>query len=222
MKCPRPGQQLGFGTADCSTTLARDEDLLRAAGHFERGAAGKGQQQQTTRIGASEDQPSHPVRQRLGFAGAGPRSDQQRRRPFLCVDTIGSSAALRRVQALEKRTYGPRGGDSVPFLFHRNRITSRVRPRNPARSRQTKASVLAITDVGRAGRRRESLDAPTEHARRPHTGAEHLRSNASVSGDLWGTEGSNPSPSSGESAANSDRARRDPPMKVTAASVIAG
>jgi hypothetical protein len=55
--------------------LARTEDLLRAAGHFERGAAGKGQQQQTARIGASEDQPRHPVRQCLGFAGAGPRSD---------------------------------------------------------------------------------------------------------------------------------------------------
>src|ERR1700674_4911248 len=36
----------------------------------------------------------------------------------------------------------------------------------------------------------------------PHTGAEHLRLNASVSGALRGTEGSNPSPSSGESAAN--------------------
>ena len=120
MKCARPGQQRGLGTAGCSTTLARTEDLLRAAGHFERGAAGKGQQQQTTRIGASEDQPSHPVRQRLGFAGAGPRSDQQRRRPFLCVDTIGSSAALRRVQALEKRIYGPRGGGSVPFLLQKS------------------------------------------------------------------------------------------------------
>ena len=74
MKCARPGQQRSLGTAGCSTTLAHNEDLLRAAGHFERGAAGKGQQQQTTRISASEDQPRHPVSQRLGFAGAGPRS----------------------------------------------------------------------------------------------------------------------------------------------------
>ena len=149
MKCARPGQQRGLGTAGCSTTLARNEDLLRAAGHFERGAAGKGQQQQTTRIGASEDQPRHPVRQRLGFAGAGPRSDQQRRhRPRFPTDTIGSGAALRRVQPLEKRVYGPRGASSVPFPFHRNRITSPVRPCNPARCRQTKASVPAITDRG--------------------------------------------------------------------------
>ena len=86
MKCARPGQQRGLGTAGCSTTLARNEDLLCAAGHFERGAAGKGQQQQTTRISASEDQPCHPVRQRLGFSGAGSRSDQQRRRPLLCLE----------------------------------------------------------------------------------------------------------------------------------------
>jgi hypothetical protein len=33
-------------------------------------------------------------------------------------------------------------------LFHRKRITSPVRPRNSARSRQTKASVPAITDRG--------------------------------------------------------------------------
>src|SRR6202035_4789607 len=148
MKVARPGQKRGLGTAGCSTTLARNEDLLRAAGHFERGAAGKGQQQQTTRTSASEGQPRHPVRQRLGFAGAGPRSDQQRRRPLLCLDTIGSSAALRRVQPLEKHVYGPRGTGSVLFLFHRNRTTSSVRPRNPARSRQTKASVPAITDRG--------------------------------------------------------------------------
>jgi hypothetical protein len=129
--------------------LARTEDLLRAAGHFERGAAGKGQQQQTTRIGASEDQPRHPVRQRLGFAGAGPRSDQQRRhRPLFRTDAKGSGAALRRVQPLEKRVYGPSGAGNVPFLFHRNRITSPVPPRNPARSRQTNASVPAITDRG--------------------------------------------------------------------------
>ena len=162
MKCARPGQQRDLGTAGCSTTLARTEDLLRPAGHFERGAAGKGQQQQTTRIGALEDEPRHPVRQRLGFACAGPRSDQQRRLPLLCLDTIGSSTALRWVQPLEKRIYGPRGGGNVLFPFHRNRITSPVRPRNPARSRQTRASVLAITDVGKAVRRRESLDAPSD------------------------------------------------------------
>ena len=56
--------------------------------------------------------------------------------------------------------------------------------------------------VATAGNRRESLDAPSEHARQPHTGAEHLRLNASVSGALRGTEGSNLASSSGESTAN--------------------
>ena len=64
-------------------------------------------------------------------------------------DLSRSLVALdRRVQPLEKHVYGRRGAGSVPFPFHRNRITSRVRPRNPARSRQTKASVPAITDRG--------------------------------------------------------------------------
>jgi hypothetical protein len=43
---------------------------------------------------------------------------------------------------------------------------------------------------------------PDRHARQPHTGAEHLRLNASVSGALRGSEGSNPPPSTGASAAN--------------------
>jgi hypothetical protein len=38
--------------------------------------------------------------------------------------------------------------------------------------------------------------------RQPHTGAEHLRLNASVSGALRGTEGSNLASSSGESCTN--------------------
>jgi hypothetical protein len=70
--------------------------------------------------------------------------------------------------------------------------------------------VPAITDRGAAGNRRESLDAPSEHARQPHTGAEHLRLNASVSGALRGTEGSNPSPSSGESSELICAARFEP------------
>ena len=37
--------------------------------------------------------------------------------------------ALRRVQPLKKRVNGGRRAGSVPFLFHRNRITLRVRPR---------------------------------------------------------------------------------------------
>src|SRR5215510_2611782 len=148
MKCARPGQQRGLGTTGCSTTLARTEDLLCAAGHFERGAAGKGQQQQTTRIGASEDQTRHPVRQRLGFAGAGSRRDQQRQWLFLSVDTICSSAALRPVQPLEKRVYGTRGVGGVPFLFHLKSHNIAGSTRQSAKSRPTKASVPAIKDRG--------------------------------------------------------------------------
>jgi hypothetical protein len=107
---------------------------LRAAGHFECGAAGEGQQQHTTWVDAFEDQPCHPVRQRLGFAGAGPRSDQQRRhRTSSCTDAKSNSTTLRRVQPFEKRICRGHKAVSVPFLFHRTRIPSLVRPRNPAR-----------------------------------------------------------------------------------------
>jgi len=120
--------------------VGRNEDLLGATGHLERGAAGKRQQQQTARVGTSQNQPRDPVRQRLGFAGARPRRDQQRRhRSSFHTDAIGSGAALRRVQSLQKRVDGGRSAGSVPFLFHRNSITSPVRRRNPGRYRQAKA-----------------------------------------------------------------------------------
>ena len=190
------------------TASARNEDLLGAAGHFERGAAGKRQQQQTARVGASEDQPRHPVRQRLGFAGASPRSDQQRRPgPLVRTDAIGSSAALRRVQPLQKRVDGGRSAGSVPFLFHRNRDNIAG---SPAQSRQVSTGKSVRARYHRpwvADRRRESLDAPSEHTRQPHTGAEHLRLNASVSGALRGSEGSNLASSIGESANPRSHAR---------------
>jgi hypothetical protein len=59
------------------------------------------------------------VRQRLGFAGASPRSDQQRRHwASFCTEAKSNSTALRRVQPLEQRVYGGRSTGSVPFLFH--------------------------------------------------------------------------------------------------------
>ena len=114
---------VGLGTANRSAGSARNEDLLGATGHLERGAAGKRQQQQTARVGTSQNQPRDPVRQRLGFAGARPRRDQQRRhRCSFHTDAIGSGAALRRVQSLQKRVDGGRSAGSVPFLFHRNSL----------------------------------------------------------------------------------------------------
>jgi hypothetical protein len=44
MKCARPGQQRGLYAAESLAPSARNKDLLGAAGHFERGAAGEGQQ----------------------------------------------------------------------------------------------------------------------------------------------------------------------------------
>ena len=62
MKCTRPGQQRGLCAAESLATSARNKDLLCPAGHFQRSAAGKGQQQQTTGVRAVEYQPRHPVR----------------------------------------------------------------------------------------------------------------------------------------------------------------
>ena len=76
----------------------------------------------------------------------------------------------------------------------------------PGLDRLKRSCPLSPT-VGTADNRRESLDAPSEHARQPHTGAEHLRLNASVSGALRGTEGSNLASSSGESANRRSLAR---------------
>ena len=72
----------------------------------------------------------------------------------------------------------------------------------PSRSLQHSADHrLGGYDRRKAADRQPDLR-PDRHAPQPHTGAEHLRLNASVSGALRGTEGSNPSPSTGESGAN--------------------
>src|ERR1700674_1043580 len=68
----------------------------------------------------------------------------------------------------------------------------------PSRSLQHSADHrLRGYDRRKAADRQPDLR-PDRHAPQPHTGAEHLRLNASVSGALRGTEGSNPSPSTGE------------------------
>ena len=63
-------------------------------------------------------------------------------RPLFRTDAKGSGAALRRVQPIEKRVNGGRRAGSVPFLFHRNRIPLRVRPRK-SRQVSTGSSVRA-------------------------------------------------------------------------------
>ena len=98
--------------------------------------------------------------------------------PSVRTDAIGSSAALRRVQPLQKRVDGGRSSRSVPFPFHTSPITSAVRRRNPARSRQAKASVPAITDRGR-GRSETRIGRSTliaaPAATRGHPAARHGR-----------------------------------------------
>ena len=56
----------------------RAGDARDAAGHFERRAARKGQQQDAARIGALHHQIGDPMRERVGLAGAGARDHQQR------------------------------------------------------------------------------------------------------------------------------------------------
>jgi hypothetical protein len=75
---------------------------VSSACHLERSAPGEGQQQQTVRVGAVQDQMRDPMGEGLGLAGARTGCDQQRRRRF-CVDTdaIFDSAALSRVQVAQ-------------------------------------------------------------------------------------------------------------------------
>lgn len=75
MESPGPRQPL-HQCGPCAKR--RTGDTRDAAGHFERGAAREGQQQDTARIGALDHQIGDPVRQRAGLAGAGPRDHQQR------------------------------------------------------------------------------------------------------------------------------------------------
>jgi hypothetical protein len=75
---------------------------VSSARHLERGTPSEGQQQQTMRVGAVQDQMPDPMGERLGLAGARTGRDQQRRRR-LCVatDTVFNSAALSRVKVAQ-------------------------------------------------------------------------------------------------------------------------
>ena len=54
------------------------DDPLHPAGHLGGGAAGEGEEQDATRIGALDDQVRHPVGERVGLARAGPGDDEER------------------------------------------------------------------------------------------------------------------------------------------------
>lgn len=71
-----PGQRVGQHARVVAQHLAAD--ALDTAAHLVGGAAGKGHQQDATRIGAVEDQVRDPVGQRIGLAGARAGDDQQR------------------------------------------------------------------------------------------------------------------------------------------------
>lgn len=75
---------------------------MSSACHLERGAPSEGQQQQTVRVGAVQDQMRDAMGEGLGLTGARTGRDQQRQRR-LCVatDAIFDSAALSRVQVAQ-------------------------------------------------------------------------------------------------------------------------
>ena len=117
MKRPRPGQK-GGRRRDARSSVAASfgQDLLAPAGHFEGSAPGEGQQQQALRVAAVQNQMSHPVGERLGFASSGAGGDQQcRRRRKMLADAISDSAALFRIEA--RRCRGSSTGCSFMFLF---------------------------------------------------------------------------------------------------------
>jgi hypothetical protein len=60
------------------------DDALRPPDHFERRAAGKGEQENPFRPGTRQDKMRHPVGQRIRFAGAGTSDDEQRARTEAC------------------------------------------------------------------------------------------------------------------------------------------
>jgi hypothetical protein len=68
--------------------------------------------------------------------------------PFSYIDTIGSSAALRRVRPPEKRVFDTRGAGSVPFMFHRNPHNIAGSTAQSCQVSTDKASVPAIKDGG--------------------------------------------------------------------------
>jgi hypothetical protein len=71
------------------------DDAARAARHFERGAARKGQEEEPLRRAALEDKVGDAVRQGVGLAGTGACNDQERR------GARARGLALPRVQLLE-------------------------------------------------------------------------------------------------------------------------
>jgi hypothetical protein len=73
-----------------------------SARHLERGAPSEGQQQQTVRVGAIQDQVRDSMSESLGLAGARAGRDQQRgRRPCVAADAVFDCATLRRVQVAQ-------------------------------------------------------------------------------------------------------------------------
>jgi hypothetical protein len=73
-----------------------------APGHVERSAPSEGQQQQTVRVGAIQNQMCDPMSERLGLAGARAGRDQQRRRrPVVVAHAKFDRATLGRVQVAQ-------------------------------------------------------------------------------------------------------------------------
>ena len=71
-----PGQRIDYGAGAASHNLSRD--ALDAAGHFSRGAARKGHQQDTAGIGTVDDQMGDPVGHGVGLPGTRAGDYQER------------------------------------------------------------------------------------------------------------------------------------------------
>ena len=119
-----PGQRVGDDGGVAAQHLAGD--ALDPPGHFRRGAARKGHQQDAPRIGALDDQMRDAVRQRVGLAGTGAGDDQQRPGD-LAVAMLDGLTLLRRSawrdrRGCERSNHGRRGSSPIKhrFCFVRN------------------------------------------------------------------------------------------------------
>src|SRR5215470_1608849 len=95
MECPRPGQGINH-----QSRLFRQDlrgDLLNPADHLLRRSAGKGEEQDATRINAPNNQMGHAVGERLRLSRTCPCIDEQR------LNTVLHGMALFRVERNEMR-----------------------------------------------------------------------------------------------------------------------
>ena len=75
MKRAGPGKCIGHDTGICSENLRTYP--FDATGHFGRGPAREGHQQDATRVSAVDDEMGDPMSKRVGLARPGPGDDEK-------------------------------------------------------------------------------------------------------------------------------------------------